>query len=1478
MNDFHAIEDLLNDGRNLLQTRLARDLNETAIDAFHTWKLSVGEGGGLRDILRSIYGLQTDRSGREPLPIDVANTIDLYEYLLQSFHEHVLKQADIREASLEFQKAYLQAPLDSQRQELILRFASRLGANPHQLREDKVAFERWFGFDAMIERYHRRYAESEQWQEFVLRNLGRLAERLLNAAHDAKARAGIWTHLGLNEIYEPLCESKPNFRVIMAMHETLLTVVKSLSDVPQESILLEANVLMATRLTLETRGNVWVQSGALALIAYVRPTDFSKIAALRFSRALDGDDLFVRRRIVMLIGVHRAIIPEWESLLLQAAEDPCPFVRQAVAEVLAQCPQQKTVLGTLHRLMTSDPEACVRAATLVFVAATAHLEQRWMWFEQSLRDVLQEDSGTFVIRTALHVIPEWMDRLVRFGGPDAIHWARTNHKVLLELIRRLQETSNFLPLRRWAAQSAERLWVVLDPDARQLKEFLEQTVGQCNSQRTARLTRNFLQQHNEHRVGRVLAVLAQDDFGFDIESSWWNLIVRRGSQFRFRLWRLWHEWKHPSPDKRQAFRHTIGRVSYANFRVPSGVLGELSPTKVPGEPLFMADDQTWRPFLPLVDDVLSATNQWLKIEPVKFFTAAGITSLTPPKSAWGRVTAWARLTLAFPKYASLRNWLQSSAEAPQNYVEALRRLGFTIDFQPYFDDQGVPVAIDSSVMQFFTKAPRHTNSRSQSAIRSMQTTRARSPEETPGAELPTAISRATQNLNAPLLAVSGVIDTILRWFGEYASYFTSVYANTVPHLLIFVGTVFFLFFARQCWLTRCVRRARGSLCLSVGGWGTRGKSGTERLKAAIFNALGCGIVSKSTGCEAMFLHGSTYGELRELMLYRPYDKATIWEHTNVMRLAEQLGVPVFLWECMGLNPAYVNVLQHQWSQDDLSTITNAYPDHEDIQGPAGINVAESISSFIPPQSILLTTEHQMRPVLLHQAHRLGTQTHVAGWLESGLIPPDILARFPYNEHPDNIALVLMMSRELGCASDFALKEMADRLVPDLGVLKTYPVSVVRTRRLEFSNGMSANERHGCLNNWIRLKFEKHDPVQEPGIWITTVVNNRADRIARSRVFASVLVSDLQADRHFLIGGNLKGLCGYIREAWNDWVVSVSLQPRNAETPNLFALAMVQKHGRYLRVPVEEIQVQDMLKVMLKGVTDTLKIPPADDVVATLLTLWNQPDQLVSRLVDLGCDAVLVEELKARLKERLQRWREFSEFCGRLISMSADALQRDAAKLDEEFRALLWTWFECKLVVVEDYHATGEQIINLIAATTPPGFLNRIMGVQNIKGTGLDFVYRWLAWQACCDACRQAQNTEYEEFRRALRLLSEFREFGVLSEELVLQTLHAIRSTPHAQREDAQAQLELIQTNFEAEMRRVRQELQGSKRKSSKLDRVYRFLEQILDSSDAVRRRKSANQIYTDLAAERISTDLAVLELRKLTQRQKGGWLGHAADN
>src|SRR3546814_9439361 len=91
--------------------------------------------------------------------------------------------------------------------------------------------------------------------------------------------------------------------------------------------------------------------------------------------------------------------------------------------------------------------------------------------------------------------------------------------------------------------------------------------------------------------------------------------------------------------------------------------------------------------------------------------------------------------------------------------------------------------------------------------------------------------------------------------------------------------------------------------------------------------------------------------------------------------------------------------------------------------------------------------------------------------------------------------------------------MADRVVDDLGVLKPYPRSVINGSTLEYVMGNSANERFGAMGNWTRMGFADHDLAHDPEVFVTTVVNNRADRVPRSRVFARILARDVAADRH-----------------------------------------------------------------------------------------------------------------------------------------------------------------------------------------------------------------------------------------------------------------------------------------------------------------------------------------------------------------------------
>lgn len=57
--------------------------------------------------------------------------------------------------------------------------------------------------------------------------------------------------------------------------------------------------------------------------------------------------------------------------------------------------------------------------------------------------------------------------------------------------------------------------------------------------------------------------------------------------------------------------------------------------------------------------------------------------------------------------------------------------------------------------------------------------------------------------------------------------------------------------------------------------------------------------------------------------------------------------------------------------------------------------------------------------------------------------------------------------------------------------------------------------------------------------------------------------------------------------------------------------------------------------------------------------------------------------------------------------------------------------------------------------------------------------------------------------------------------------------------------------------------------------MINLAEALLDPGQAIKRRKAANQIYQDLADERISHARAAIELQTLNKKQKGGWLRKA---
>ena len=1298
---------------------------------------------------------------------------------------------------------YQRSPLESDKRKHILEFSKELGATPAQLEADKKALQLWFGHDAITDRFHFRISEKEKLLTFSLTRLSRIIIQYINIQGGGALTLSQWNRINLESFLIPLLAYNGDKRVKMTAFKVMLKCVIHLDKNIQPHAFSENILRYIYRSALDHHQDTWIQTEALELLSTLSAENFRLVFLKRFSDQDRPDDIFIKHHAILLLEKYYQHNAYNSELMDIAIHDASPYVRQAVSHIIP-CLPLPAVINIYQLILFNDPSPQVRGALLLSlnVIIKHQLQKNTDSFPAELLSIvirlLESEKDPFVLHILLDELPAMIKQLAAQTEIQQ-RWLSAVFPALGILYQTTEKTT----IKRWTAKSREWIWCYCSADRMQLLQNLQADVIKLYAKDHIRILHSGDNQVLEEEVSRLLSLLAQQGDGFDLEVKRKGFKLYKKPLFVFRWWRALYEFRFSSIDKRQAYPHTIGRLSRGKTYIPSNIKAELSMTKVPGEPFYLPDEDGWRPFLPLVDDIISLLDPLFSAPPVKIVTADGITHITPPSNLFKRMAALSVVVLKFDHFARLRNWQEGTQNSPDHYIKSLEKLGINFNFKPHDYPDGSVTETESSIQRFFS-------------------------------------------MTIPLPFVD--------FFANFKDYFYSVYENNLNELLIFLSLGAAYFTGHHVYVNNRIKKARNSMGIVIGGWGTRGKSGTERLKAALFNALGFNIISKTSGCEAMFLHSYAYGNLREMFLFRPYDKATIWEQGNVLRFARNIGTDVFLWECMGLTPSYVEILQRQWMQDDIATITNTYPDHEDLQGPAGHNIPEVMTQFIPKNSVLISSEEQMLPILRKEAVLQNTRLVSVGWKEAGLITEDVLERFPYDEHPYNIALVLSMAKEFDISEVYALKEMADRVVPDLGVLKTYPTAHILSRKLTFVMGMSANERYGALGNWTRMGFDQFTPEKNPELWISVLINNRADRIPRSRVFADLLVNDISVDAIYLIGTNLHGFMGYLKESWKLQQDKHTLDVAD-KSPQQVLEGFVQQ----FRIPSSEKIIYQRLCAMLKGLGEK-------QLYAEIENLWSDKKQLKETLQSIRYGDAIITALEKDLK-LLDNYQNFIQ----KLDLQTDKTSGDKL-LDKQLDELLWQSFKQKITLIENEHAAGDDVINTIVNETPPGLENKIMGMQNIKGTGLDFVYRWLYWDFCYTALQLLSSDKEEVAQNGLKQLVTFQEYSVLCVYEVKKVLHLVKLKNWAQRESIQAELELIENSMQNKLEHINSSINKQDVSSRWKLFIINFLEEFWDSSDAIKRRKKADLIYNELINLRISHARAAVELKVLNSRQKGGWL------
>jgi gamma-polyglutamate synthase len=1313
--------------------------------------------------------------------------------------------------------SYQQALDESERQEILRKHLITF-VNSHKSREgDLKAIYRWLDAEALRERYSTLVSQCidevlvchdcvshilrhTQQGSILSRNVlraGIVATILLQADESQRTvirRSALSVLVALTSLVEP------NYR-------SLALGVKSIQQV--------------TRWARGDGATRWVQTAALSLLALVTDNErLTNIIEQILTSQFDNDSMVVRAACVRLLPTLNN--EERTRVLARAMMDPSEHVRQELARALGTLVNFGSVRA-LCRLILRDQTPRVRGVALsVLVRRASHESRLHSLTLRVLARALAPSQPALLIRLAIDSVR----KLVVSIPTDRI----------FPLSPQLCELVKSVAVPPTVAEQAAAALRLFDVEAQKELAILVQQL------------RNHLDKLDEgescivqiaspiYSVIRALRVAARGDHAVALTPIKENFFrLTRGEPRRLRLWRLWHEFRTPMPDKRKGYVHSKARASFGPYVVPPVGMAEVTPTRVPGERVLHGRVGGWGVFLPRIDDLLTAA---LKRSPIQLISSFGTVVVEGPPSFRQRISAWLWLTHNYAKASLVR---ESALEAHESAEQlAFDRLVRSLGFQVRLDHRDCEIHLPN-----FGKNEKVSPS-----------CRIDSP----------LVSRYLSHL----VPLSSWFILPPDFFQQFFVHALSPTANDPFHLALVVWVILFVYVVRAAAIMQNIVTARNSIPLRIGGWGTRGKSGSERLKAALFHALRYDVVVKTTGCEAMFIHAQRDLPAQEIFIYRPYDKATIWEQRNMLNVAQRLKAQVFLWECMALQPRFVETLIHEWMKDPVTTLTNAYPDHEDIQGPGGEDVARVIGRFSPAGGVTFTTEEQMLPLLNDAAKKKGAKLVPVELFESDLLPQDLLDRLPYQEHPRNVALVLALAEHFEIDREVALVEIADYVVLDLGVLKTYPEAPYRGRRLVFSNGMSANERAGFMSNWTRLAFDRHDVDENSDTVTVAVVNNRADRVARSRVFAQILVDDASLTSIVLINGNLGGLLSFITEALDRKLTQLRI---TGNGPKERALERAHEHLKWLKVPMRQAALSDCLRHMLAVLnTNALEVEQilASKTLTNALKEANVVELENAFEAHIPMESTPSSALRDDVKTHILKLCRRVKRAQQVLDDIQNNLNGPDDVIDNLFRKAYRELFLDRIHILWNSGATGDQVIDFTTSTVPPGVLVRIMGCQNIKGTGLDFVYRWLSIDRVRTALLRLES--HPNLRQeTLAWLGSYNDFGLLDAGDALRTLVEIQN----RKDPSWASLEHLLHGVVTRLEQLVSEKQAKLHAVGKADlfsRVAGFFEALIDHLDSASRSKKAAQVMEDLFTARVGHGKAALLLRDITGRQKGGWL------
>ena len=288
--------------------------------------------------------------------------------------------------------------------------------------------------------------------------------------------------------------------------------------------------------------------------------------------------------------------------------------------------------------------------------------------------------------------------------------------------------------------------------------------------------------------------------------------------------------------------------------------------------------------------------------------------------------------------------------------------------------------------------------------------------------------------------------------------------------------------------------------------GTRGKSSVTRLIASGLRGGNLRTFAKTTGTTPRIINEN--GKDVEIHRLR---SASIGEQVKLIRYFSNKKPDALVIECMAVNPQYQWVSEQCIVQSTLGVITNVRPDHLDEMGTTNKEIAYSLSNTIPFNSKIITAEYSTIEPLKEVSEK---RNSIIEQSDINDIDKSYLNKFPFIEHPENIALALKVCLAMGISRDDALDGMLDT-IPDPGSLFIWNIKNNKNR-CKFISGFAANDPSSTKMVWnlINDRFNNKSCI---------FLNTRNDRRYRTIQLMELVLNDIKPDLFIVRADNVSSI-------------------------------------------------------------------------------------------------------------------------------------------------------------------------------------------------------------------------------------------------------------------------------------------------------------------------------------------------------------------